>query len=81
MRMKRAKTCKAKVRPDGRTRLARALRQFEAQPTRETAQSLLRLLTPVDGQPWRVGDLVKSPGASASTVRLAFLLSQGPSAE
>jgi hypothetical protein len=79
--MKRAETCKAKSRVDGRTRLARAIRQFEARPTRETAQSLLRLLTPVDGRPWRMGDVVKSTGASANTIRRALLLSQGPRAE
>jgi hypothetical protein len=50
------------TRLDGRTRLARAVRRFEAYPTRETAERLVRLLSPANGRPWKMSDAVERTG-------------------
>jgi hypothetical protein len=59
---------------DGRTRLARAARRFEAHPTRETAERLVRLLSPANGRPWKMSDAVERTGVPAEVVSRAISL-------
>src|SRR4051812_13150974 len=58
---------------DGRTRLGRAFRSFQALPDQERARILLGLVIPTDGKPWTVRQAAERTGIPAEIILLALM--------